>query len=223
MSDQLTLSRETIRPVRPAQALAFTLSAFVITLAGFWSLFQAIIIVDPRWLAGSLASSVALFMLVDRKRQHDRLSFVSRMTYAEPPAMSKPAEVIRPEIQMTRPQSNTIRYGSIHLARSDWQRLGQAIFENDQLVTRDVIPAGIFTNLSKRYPTIVRELRRLGWLDERQRLTEAGRDWFSRFIPPHPIINDNLRSTRRPTTTTTETTLGTAAESWLRINRNPRR
>jgi len=135
--------------------------------------------------------------------------------------------LIQPEIQTTSESSTTIRYGTFKLTRDQWQQLGKAIQTNGGRITRAIIPAGLFINITTKYPNILNEFTRLGWIDDNQELTSSGREWFSRFIPP-PADQGNQRPAERSTPTTTRaTTAGddtaAAVEEWLNRENQRRR
>ena len=193
---------ETIRPRGHANALWFTLASFSLLLLFSWALFQAAWVRDPRWLAVSFASSGGLAMLIDRKRQHDKLSVVRRIPI--PQKLEVPKPEVRPVTQIQK--RNTIKYGTFSLSRDNWQRLGEAIANNNGRFIRDIVPSNIFPSLSRNWNKILAEFRRLGWVGDDQYLTAAGVEWFAGFTPTLLLQSASSHDTGRPTTTRRVTT-----------------
>jgi hypothetical protein len=161
----------------------------------------------PAWIAVSLASAAGLVMLIDRKQRHDELTAPDRIVNEV--SLSKPPEPpLRAEIVTTSHAEKVIKIDNLGLRRDQWQQLAEAIVRNDGKLVRDIIPAGTFTSLTRRWQRIVSEFRRLELIDDNQRLTETGIHWFNQFSPTlqHTLA---LRARDGRTTTTT------AARRWL--------
>jgi len=206
------------RTNQPPPPLLVAAASGSFTLLAFLSLIQAWLTTDPRWLAVTIGSAVALLMLLDRLAKIDQWISMPPARVDQPkPTNDQP--LIQPEIQTTSESSTTIRYGKMKLNRDQWQLLAKAIQTNGDRLTRSIIPAGLFSNLNARYPTIVNEFTRLGWIDDNQQLTHQGKEWFERFLPlPYNLINREPGGDRTTTTTSGDDTAA-AAENWLNQRR----
>jgi hypothetical protein len=139
----------------------------------------------PPWIAVSLASAAGLVMLVNRMHRHDLLTTPESLINEESP--SRPPEPpLRAEIVTSSHAEKVIKIDNLGLRRDQWQQLAEAIGRNDGKLVRDIIPAGTFTSLTRRWQRIVGEFRRLELIGPDQRLTETGVQWFAQFSPTLP-------------------------------------
>lgn len=165
----------------------FTFWAFVFSGLFCWSLLQAWVTLDVRWLAISWGGIAAMLMLVDRKKQHDELcqpSLGIQVTTHEEPHKEI---TVRPQIQSENGQR--IRYAKFALTHAQWKNLANAMYAADKKVTRDVVAkANVFTNLTGKWAGISSEFERLGWVDS-GKLTDAGEEFFGQFLTPPPHLH----------------------------------
>jgi len=210
-------SRRT-RTNQPPPPLLVAAASGSFTLLAAWALIEAWLTTDPRWLAATIGAAVALLMLLDRLAKIDQwISMPAVAVDQAKPTNDQP--LIQPEIQTTSASSTTIRYGTFKLSRDQWQELAKAIQTSGDRLTRSIIPAGLFSNLNARYPTIVNEFTRLGWIDDNQQLTHQGKEWFNRFLPlPYSLTNQEPGGDRTTTTTSGDDTAA-AAQYWLNQRR----
>lgn len=193
------MQTETIRPNGTARAAWFIWWAWFLSLTCFLAILHSLMVSDIRWLAFSAAAVFGLVMLVDRKRQHDRLSVTRRIVSGD----ENPDPPIQQVIQTNTGGGGRIQYGAFTLTRSKWAALGAAIHAHGDKLTRDIIPAGTFTNLNRRWGYIKAEFVRLGTIGEDQVLTQAGREWFAGFSPSlfGPVVHRNGNGGTTPPTT----------------------
>ncbi|MCB8946164.1 MAG: hypothetical protein H6658_20660 [Ardenticatenaceae bacterium] len=169
---------------KDARVSWFTFWTFVFSVAFCWALLQAWATLDARWLAVSWGAIVAMIMLVDRKRQHDELCLPSLGIYTTESQGQKREVEYKPTVQSENGQR--IRYAKFALTRAQWANLAHEIDRADGRVIRDVVArANVFTNLTGKWPEIVREFERLGWV-ENGGLTDAGKEFMNQFLTPPP-------------------------------------
>jgi len=168
---------------KDARVNGFTFFGFVLMSVCWWAIFQTWWANDIRWLALAMGACFAVAMLVDRKDKHDQLMEPTYFAPEKQPEQTKTEIEYKPQIQSEN--GNRIRYAKFALTRAQWANLARAI-RKDGKVTRDVVAkANAFTNLTAKWPQIIKEFERLGWVDDGE-LTDAGNEWFAQYDPPAP-------------------------------------
>jgi hypothetical protein len=170
---------------RDAKVYRFTTMTFGFVGIASWAILQTAWTGDYRWVCLIIASGASQAMLVNRMNQHDRLCEPVMVPVMPKPEPEKEREVqYRPQIQSEN--GKRIRYARFALTRKQWSDLAKAIFKANDRVIRDVVgQANAFSNLTKKWPQIIAEFERLGWVEEGT-LTDAGREWFKQFVTPLP-------------------------------------
>ena len=170
---------------RDAKVYRFTTMTFIFCAAAAWAMLQSFWTGDYRWICLLVAAGASQAMLLDRKAQHDRLCEPVMVPVMPKPDPEQEREVqYRPQIQSEN--GRCIRYARFALTRKQWSDLAKAIFTANDRVIRDVVSqANAFTNLTKKWPQIIAEFERLGWVEDGA-LTNSGREWFKQFIAPLP-------------------------------------
>lgn len=203
VSSDLRRVEEEERPRSQSHARVgwFTLMGGFLVSLGAWAMFQGAMYRDPRWWSITLGCIVAMLFLIDRKNQHDKLSSTKR-TFAGPtPEPDEPEPVIEP--WAVTKGGGEISVGRYKLRPSQWNSLGQAIINNQNHFVRDIVPSGVFTNLTSRWNDIIAEFKRLDFVDGNSNLTDVGISFFTQFCP-YPTIERAYRQfDGQPTTTTT--------------------
>lgn len=190
------------RPVtgNNAHVVGYTL-LFVPLVFGFvYGILAALDTGVIRWIALSAACLAGVWFLAWRIREHDARAFVEREN------IETPAEPPTPEIRNIKVFSsvssggNQVIVGQFTLSREQWHALKTAIFSNNNRLIRDEVRKArphIFQPYDiKHWRETCEEFQRLGLIDSRQYLTEAGRkffrgDPFSRRTNP-PTPNGNI-------------------------------
>jgi hypothetical protein len=170
-----------------ARTYRFVFLTFLFCLLISWSVMQAVVMDDVRWLCIAWAACAAQWTLLNRKRVHDELC------QPKPVIMQRPIEpepqatemVYRPQVQS--PNGHKVRFGKFGLSQQQWAELAHVLFENDNRVVRDIIAkAKVFSSITEKWNAIYNEFERLGWA-RNGRLTDAGVEWFTGFLtPPAP-------------------------------------
>lgn len=182
----------------------FTLMGGLLVAVGSWAMFQGAMERDPRWWSITLGCIVAMLFLLDRKTQHDKLSSTIRK-FADLDAPVEPEPLVEPWVT-SKEGGSVIEIGRYKLRPGQWDKLGRAIVNNQNHFVRDIVPSGIFKNLTGNWNDIAGEFKRLGIVDDRADLTDFGIEFFTQFCP-YPIIEKayDQFGGQTPTTTTATT------------------
>jgi hypothetical protein len=169
---------------RDSKVFRFTFLTFMFTAAAAWAMLQSFWTGDYRWICLLIAAGASQAMLLDRKIQHDKLCEPVMVPVMPKPGPEEREVQYRPQIQSEN--GKRIRYARFALTRKQWADLANSIFKANDRVIRDVVSqANAFSNLTKKWPQIIAEFERLGWVEDGA-LTDAGRQWFNQFITPLP-------------------------------------
>lgn len=128
-------------------------------------------------------------------------------TYAAPPPAPKPVTV-RPFVTSANGDGRTTNTGRLQFAPIVWQRLFELALKNEGAISKDGVakPSGIGRrwyhsdpNSQDGFQSFLGELRQIGFIDERNRLTAAALDWYEKQIAlplsPLSMRPDNDRPT----------------------------
>jgi len=171
---------------RDSRVFRYTFLTFWFTLVFFFGHFQAWTMTDVRWSAISFAALSAQIMLVNRMRQHDKLSDPIVIRQPEKKNERQPDHEVRyvPKIQSDNGQR--IRIGKFNLTSAQWRSLASTFEKNEYHFVRDVVSqAGVFQSLTKRWQGVKLEFERLGWAEDGD-LTEDGIEWFNQYLASDP-------------------------------------
>ena len=189
-------------PRNDARIGLITLIGFLIGCASFVGIALERTTGDPLYLSISVGSVVAFILFIWRIAEHDRRAFATRrIIHDEPATDPQPEPGTLHRLATTDNGGRTIQYGQLELTPTQWAKLGEAIYNNGRL-TRDIIPTGLFTSLTKNYNNIRDELQRLGIIDNNQQLTRSGLSLFATYSPTLSAVRPSSLSHQTTTTTT---------------------
>lgn len=121
----------------------------------------------------------------------------------------------QPVVPVASPAPNTLRLGSTGaldgLIHAQWHKLATTILRSGKLSRALLEKSGLWTNLNGPgrvetylYQDIYRDMRWLGWINDANDLTDAGRAWLEQFKSPHP--QSPMPQSAQTLQTTTQTT-----------------
>lgn len=124
----------------------------------------------------------------------------------------QPVVAVEPQTQVA---PNTLRLGGTGsldgFIPAKWQKLAVLILRAEKLSRAILEKSGLWSNLNGPgrvenylYQDIYRDMRWLGWINDANDLTTAGRAWFEQFQSPHP--QSPVLKSAQTLQTTTQTT-----------------
>ena len=164
-------------------------------LSGLWLVVVAIL-----GGVGILAGLGSLWITAEAHDQYrNELAVSVSETYEQPHAAPPPATV-RPFVAATEEGGRATRAGRFDFTPAVWQALFSRALQNGGVLTRDTVvkPSGVGReHYHEGYERFIGELTRLGFVDERKRLTAAALAWYAEVIPlPLPPFASRTRSER---------------------------
>ena len=186
----LALPRQTRYERRPAQMETAQMPITVSALYGAATTIACAAVVmlarvDMRflWIAALVGAAVFLLALTWRLQVQDEMNVIERETTIE----NAPA-AIRPVVESAR--GNLIRRGNFAMERRYWQRLYE-MFSDGRRVTRDEVvraeamPRELY---HARFDETTAEMRRVGLLDDDNRMTAAWRKFHHDWVSVRPFV-----------------------------------
>lgn len=189
-----------------AHVVLFTLLFLALMLTGLWGLFSALETGDSRWGAIPISCGLSLYILWWRVHEHDARAFYEREGVKEPPPkQTTPVATYRPYTREPGGTGNQITMGKYTFTAEQWKAVGYWLQASGWKMVRDQLrkaKAWDYEEINLRWKGIVEEFQRLGWADEKQMITPAGRVWFNNWLdnppptdPPTPRrLNGSLAS-----------------------------
>lgn len=141
------------------------------------------------WIAALLGALMFLMALTWRLQVQDEQSVIERETTIEVD------DAIRPAI-IEGARGNTIRRGNFIMDRKYWQRLynlaqdGRRV-TRDAVVAADAMPRELYHAV---FDETTAEMRRVGLLDDDNRMTAAWRDFHRSTVALPPTVQSFVRS-----------------------------
>lgn len=187
---------------RDSKVFRYTFLTFVFVAVASWAVLQSAWTGDYRWACMVLAAGAAQLMLVNRMQQHDKLCEPIIIGRHQPEEQK--TAVVTPDKEyvptVSSHNGHRIKYGKIKKTKAEWEKLANAILNNNNRVVRDVVSiAGVFESITRHWVGIYAEFERLGWA-ENNTLTADGIAFFTAWqqgqIPPYPNTLDGQNPVR---------------------------
>lgn len=205
MAEQIVKRETRTRPAGFGEAWLFSFWGGLAAVAAAAGIILCIETGDLLWLAMAVGSGAFWAVLMDRKRLHDERAFQVVETYAEPdiptPLPRLPDQPVQPWIVNRNGAGQHIQHGKLTLSLKQWQTLGKVFLDNGKLTRSILASAGVFENVTNKYPDIQKEFTRLGLFDGNGLLTDSGRAFWKGFLTPTPLGFNGTVASVPPTTT----------------------
>jgi hypothetical protein len=137
------------------------------------------------FVSSFIAISLNLIMIrgINRNMPDDNPPPPSAADYLDFEQVHRPAET---RIEVT--SGNTIRLGKYRLTQMEWAALAESLHRHGWKWTRDgsVRAAGVFANLSSRFPDITKDMTNIEFLEGEPRsltVSQQGKLWFIEQSP----------------------------------------
>jgi hypothetical protein len=190
------------RPVASngAGVVSYTTLFIILAGGGAYGLLSALETGDGRWLALLIAAVVGVFVAGWRVRQHDERAFVEEERAIAPTKPEAPKTIKSYTHMSIGGQSFTV--GRFSFTAGQWYALRSAITNSGGKLLRDPVrrarPVVFELEDINNWQSIVEEFQRLGIVDTKQNLTDAGRRFFARdpFTSPLPHTAESPASVR---------------------------
>jgi len=165
------LATKRVTRTRPA-----TVGADVVALTILFFVLAALTVASFRhgWIEVGTAASMALAFFVWRVWAWDANRLIENSVRHYQQAV-RPQPRIRPVTVESTDGGWTVRYGQLDATEQQYRELLAAVKRHPRhRLTRDAVPPGMIVNLTEAFPGLVKELRRLEWLDANHIVTRAG-------------------------------------------------
>ena len=188
MTEQIVKREHRTRPAAFGEAFWFSFFMGLGLCVGSAAAIYAIQYTQPMTFAVTFGAVGFVLMLLDRKREHDNRAYnITEQVIQEPAPEPAPEPQITPWIQEKTSGGRSIRHGRFNFTYAQWSAMTRLfVVDGKPLIRDNVATLKLFTNITKHWPGIEKEFKRMGWFTDEGKLTVNGSNWFSQFSPPLP-------------------------------------